>query len=719
MKKTLPSAVFVVLALTFGSIVTVAHAQGTAFTYNGRLNVSGAPAGGSYDLRFALCDAVTNGNVIAALTNTATGVSNGLFAVTLDFGGVFTGTNYWLELAARTNGGGAFSTLSPRQPITPTPYAIYSANAGSAVTANSANSVSAANITGTVSLTQLPGVVITNGGTFTGNGSGLTNLTGYVAKAGDTMSGTLNLPANGLVAGSNQLVLVGSRVGVATASPATTLDVNGTSTFRGTVNLSGPQVIQNATDGLWLRAPLMHLNDAGVGAGGNIDMVVGGGNVGIGTANPAAPLHVSSANSIAAIFDRTGGAGATIKLNNGTTNYALMSYLFGANSLELGPYGQTSMLHLDSSGNVGIGTTTPSAGLHVQNSGGHLALFQTTQTGAGIRDLGFVNSAGSVRVGIGFDPSLDALQIYDTTGINTTFKNGNVGIGVANPGDKLDVNGSVQIYGVNGSASLYVNADNVGRGIRLSTQDFNGTTGSMFSIGMGAGSGATFAQLQSYNGASYGNISINGGGGNVGIGTSTPFTPLQVHGADNATVMSIASSLALPGSWNGIDFGNDYTRKAGIFFQRTYNYYTGSLNFAVNNTLDGSEVGLSDTKMTITSTGNVGIGTASPYRKFQVRSGVDRILSLFEGGQASGVGIESVNDAGSANLMLEIRANPTVFTQGNVGIGTVTPQATLDVNGSVRASGTITAVGGLVIENRTSDPVTPATGQIWLRTDLP
>ena len=483
MKKTLPSAVFVVLALTFGSIVTVAHAQGTAFTYNGRLNVSGAPAGGSYDLRFALCDAVTNGNVIAALTNTATGVSNGLFAVTLDFGGVFTGTNYWLELAARTNGGGAFSTLSPRQPITPTPYAIYSANAGSAVTANSANSVSAANITGTVSLTQLPGVVITNGGTFTGNGSGLTNLTGYVAKAGDTMSGTLNLPANGLVAGSNQLVLVGSRVGVATASPATTLDVNGTSTFRGTVNLSGPQVIQNATDGLWLRAPLMHLNDAGVGAGGNIDMVVGGGN--------------------------------------------------------------------------------------------------------------------------------------------------------------------------------------------------------------------------------------------VGIGTSTPFTPLQVHGADNATVMSIASSLALPGSWNGIDFGNDYTRKAGIFFQRTYNYYTGSLNFAVNNTLDGSEVGLSDTKMTITSTGNVGIGTASPYRKFQVRSGVDRILSLFEGGQASGVGIESVNDAGSATLMLEIRANPTVFTQGNVGIGTVTPQATLDVNGSVRASGTITAVGGLVIENRTSDPVTPATGQIWLRTDLP
>ena len=95
------------------------------------------------------CANVTNGNVFAALTNSATGLSNGLFAVTLDFGGVFTGSNFWLEIAARTNGGGAFSTLSPRQPILPVPYALYSATAGSAVTAitaGSAGSVAAANL---------------------------------------------------------------------------------------------------------------------------------------------------------------------------------------------------------------------------------------------------------------------------------------------------------------------------------------------------------------------------------------------------------------------------------------------------------------------------------------------------------------------------------------------------------------------------------------------
>src|ERR1035438_1208573 len=171
---------------------TTARAQGTAFTYNGRLNDSGSPANGSYDLQFTLYNAVTNGTAFGTLSNNATAVTSGLFTVTLDFGGVFNGLNYWLELAVRTNGGGAFSILSPRQQIMPTPYAIYSATAGSAASATtattagvagSANSVSAANIVGPMQVTQLPvGVVMNNqngvtlGGTFIGNGSGLTSL---------------------------------------------------------------------------------------------------------------------------------------------------------------------------------------------------------------------------------------------------------------------------------------------------------------------------------------------------------------------------------------------------------------------------------------------------------------------------------------------------------------------------------------------------------------
>jgi hypothetical protein len=101
-------------------------AQGTAFTYQGRLDADGTPANGSFDLRFGIYDAASGGSPLAGpLTNAATGVSNGLFTVALDFGaGVFPGSNRWLEVAVRTNGGGAFTTLTPRQPITASPYAI-------------------------------------------------------------------------------------------------------------------------------------------------------------------------------------------------------------------------------------------------------------------------------------------------------------------------------------------------------------------------------------------------------------------------------------------------------------------------------------------------------------------------------------------------------------------------------------------------------------------
>src|SRR5678816_4190654 len=105
-------------------------AQGTAFTYQGRLSNGANPANGSYDLGFALFNSATNGVQQGnAVTNAATSVSNGLFTVTLDFGNQFPGAGRWLEIAVRTNGGGAFATLSPRQLITTTPYAVQAANA--------------------------------------------------------------------------------------------------------------------------------------------------------------------------------------------------------------------------------------------------------------------------------------------------------------------------------------------------------------------------------------------------------------------------------------------------------------------------------------------------------------------------------------------------------------------------------------------------------------
>src|SRR5215831_11856972 len=96
-------------------------AQGTAFSYQGQLGDSGAPANGSYDFRFAIFNAVTNGSQIGLpVTNAAVNVSNGLFNVTLDFGpGIFTGSSCWLDIGVRTNAGTSFTTLTPRQPVLP------------------------------------------------------------------------------------------------------------------------------------------------------------------------------------------------------------------------------------------------------------------------------------------------------------------------------------------------------------------------------------------------------------------------------------------------------------------------------------------------------------------------------------------------------------------------------------------------------------------------
>lgn len=106
-----------------------AGAQGTDFTYQGRLLDAGLPANGAYDLTFGLFDDAAAGNQVGtAISETAVGVTNGLFTVVLDYGGNFPGAGRWLEISARTNGGADFTTLSPRQKLTSAPYAITAAN---------------------------------------------------------------------------------------------------------------------------------------------------------------------------------------------------------------------------------------------------------------------------------------------------------------------------------------------------------------------------------------------------------------------------------------------------------------------------------------------------------------------------------------------------------------------------------------------------------------
>ena len=155
--KQIVSGIGLLLCCT--RLVTAAAPLGAAFTYQGRLAEGNNSANGSYDLKFMLYDAASGGSAVAGpRTNNEVGVSNGLFTVTVDFGAVFDGNARWLEIGVRTNGGGAFATLAPRQPLTPSPYALYAPSAGTAATATtaaSANSVAATNITGTLADARL------------------------------------------------------------------------------------------------------------------------------------------------------------------------------------------------------------------------------------------------------------------------------------------------------------------------------------------------------------------------------------------------------------------------------------------------------------------------------------------------------------------------------------------------------------------------------------
>jgi hypothetical protein len=105
-----------------------------AFTYEGRLMDGGAPANGLYDFKLTLFDALTLGAPVGSPSTvllTAVPVANGVFTATLDFGSAgFDGSDRWLQINVKANGAELYTSLSPRQPLTPTPYALYADRTG-------------------------------------------------------------------------------------------------------------------------------------------------------------------------------------------------------------------------------------------------------------------------------------------------------------------------------------------------------------------------------------------------------------------------------------------------------------------------------------------------------------------------------------------------------------------------------------------------------------
>jgi hypothetical protein len=492
LKFAMKTKLLVILALTGLSTLNPqlsAAPMGTAFNYQGRLAVGTNAANGSYDLKFTLYDAEAGTGLVGGpLTNAAVAVSNGLFAVTLDFGpAAFTGEARWLEIGVRTNGSGAFVPLAPRQALNPSPYALFASDAA------------------------------TLGGQAPSYYAPASGSTAYVAKSGDTMTGTLNLPANGLVAGAGQFVLSGDKVGIGTATPSATLHV----AVPGSANpieALNVDVASFTTDPNATASHFLRIRD--VGAGDVKFIVKGSGNVGIGTGTPQSQLHVANSVGVARIRSETLAANA-----GGVVEIAA-------------PGGQGELIF--------GGTTYPSWG--------------------GPLSLNLVNVAeGPLTFGHYFGGSgFERMRITSS---------GNVGIGTANPTAMLDVAGTVKATGLDVGGDLNIRGTSGGLGIGSIPGYYSDFYYNLYYGGSPAtwrntaqGSGML---LKMYGGANYTSAfsvqvsplatSAPAGSdaglfealrvinnGNVGIGTTTPAAKLDVVGTVSAENVTLTGNLNLP-----------------------------------------------------------------------------------------------------------------------------------------------------------------------------
>lgn len=166
--------------------------------------------------------------------------------------------------------------------------------------------------------------------------------------------------------------------------------------------------------------------------------------LGIGTTNPVATLHVTSAGGPlqeVLISESTPGNAASFKMQNTTRTWSLFSDA-SPDHFQIDGGGQPRLTILGSNGNVGIGTTSPGARLHLRNQGGslHELLVEETSPGAAsiIRVQNAVRNWKLVS-----DASPDVFQIESGPGsvprLTIRGSNGNIGLGTDTPGHPLEM----------------------------------------------------------------------------------------------------------------------------------------------------------------------------------------------------------------------------------------------------------------------------------------
>ena len=232
----------------------------SSFTYQGQLNDVNGPANGDFDFNFRLFRTSNTGNLAyGPITNVAVAVTDGRFTTSLDFGtNVFDGTAYWLRIEVRTNTtnvAASFTTLTPRQKLTATPYAFYAPQAGFAdsattasfasIAAQATNATTASGVSpNAITAASIADATITAGkiaaSEVVKSFNGLQDDVSLLAGANITLTTNaanrrLTIAAGPFsVQNQTNIYYNGGRVGLGTDAPVRLFDVNGAAQLRGT-----------------------------------------------------------------------------------------------------------------------------------------------------------------------------------------------------------------------------------------------------------------------------------------------------------------------------------------------------------------------------------------------------------------------------------------------------------------------------------------------------
>lgn len=375
---------------------------------------------------------------------------------------------------------------------------------------------------------------------------------------------------------------------------------------------------------------------------GNSQIFDNGANVGIGTTSPAAKLHIdlpSGAFGSGYPYNilSYGNSNVFKTYMDGNWNYVNEVIQNGVNqSGYIISTNGSEKMRITSSGNVGIGTTSPSAKLSLAGPSELIWLQENSAY------ISFYNTANSIRTGyiqantgsnITIMPEASNALILGAGGnerIRITSA-GNVGIGITAPGSKLEVAGNIKSNGGYGEGFVLndnssITRENVGMGFNT-----NSTQRLLISTGGNIGIGTTNPIYKlDVNGTSNITNSLYVGG-NLGVGTTMPITKVDiVDTMTNPTLRLAYVPMSGYGGGGNIDFvGGSFDYVNGAISWKNGTTVQGQVDYTGFNrmmTLTAQSTITFKTalmeRMRIDSTGQVGIGTSAPMYTLHVNGSV-------------------------------------------------------------------------------------------------